>query len=79
MVDDACSYYKNLTLGGGSILENEKSFHVYYLTMLALITVVNIVGNSMVIIAFVRYKKLRYGAFNCQNFSCFTDQCDIFF
>ena len=44
---------------GGDSQENEKSFQVYYFTMLALITVINFIGNTMVITAFVRHKKLR--------------------
>ncbi len=58
VTDETCSYYKNLTMGGDS-QENEKSFQVYYFTMLALITVINFIGNTMVITAFVRHKKLR--------------------
>lgn len=60
MVNDTCEYYQNLTLGGDSTLTSDDiSFYIYYYTVMSLIVLVNIVGNTMVITAFVRHKKLR--------------------
>ena len=60
MADDNCPYYRNLTNGGDTVLTNEDiSFYIYYYTLVFLITLINIVGNSMVITAFIKHKKLR--------------------
>ena len=60
MADDTCQYYKNLTNGGDTILTNQDiSFYMYYYTLVFLITLINIIGNSMIITAFIKHKKLR--------------------
>ena len=60
MADDDCSYYKNLTEGGKTVLtDDDISFYIFYYSLVLLITLVNMVGNSMIIIAFIRHKKLR--------------------
>ncbi len=60
MADEDCSYFQNLTLGGDTDLTSENiSFYIYYYTLLFFITGVNIVGNSTVLVVFVRHKRLR--------------------
>ena len=55
-----CSYYKNLTDGADDQLtSNDISFYIYYYTLVFLLALINILGNSMIIIAFTKYKKLR--------------------
>ena len=55
-----CSYYNNLTKGEDDQLTSDDiSFYIYYYTLVFLLALINIFGNSMIIIAFIRYKKLR--------------------
>ena len=60
MEDHKCEHFKNLSQGAESKLTSEDiSFYIYYYTLLFFILLVNIVGNSFVILAFIRQKKLR--------------------
>ena len=56
----SCSYYINLTEGADPLItEDDVIFYIYYYVLLFLITIINLVGNSMIILAFLRYRKLR--------------------
>ena len=58
-VDETCLYYYNLTRGDSHVTKEDVAFYIYYYTLCFLITLINISGNSTIIIAFVKNKKLR--------------------
>ena len=55
-----CSYYYDLTNGvEAHLTADDISFYIYYYTFIFLIVLVNIFGNTMIIVAFIKHKKLR--------------------
>ena len=60
MVLKNCEYYWNLTKGiSPGLTEDEKWFYLYYYSLMFIITLVSIVGNSFILIVYARHQKLR--------------------
>ena len=54
MNDTTCQFSEE-----SMVSEDDVIFYIYYYTLFFLITTINFLGNSMIVVAFVKHKKLR--------------------